>query len=278
MDSLSVVDTPSLVPLASQLENKPSNAADVPPPAKKTTKRPRKVATPALVSTSDYIGPYVPPTPEYLSPVSEQIEVARGYGEQLAKEQTKKLFQPPLQVAKKQAAIKSENDKLYNMSDEGIMAKLPKCNKLNDYRKEYHDKIDFTFKREYSPDMDETLLDQHINRIELILNSRNVAPTIKKMIKWGGKLIATVGAIALADTGIDFQKFEARVVDKVDKKHFDDEITQLSIEWREWLARKPLWRVGEKFIDIGGEVMEEQLKALIPGDSKVPTTVDSSDL
>jgi hypothetical protein len=223
-----------------------------------------------------------PPMPPMEHP---EITAARAYGEQLAKDQTAKSKQTPLEIAKKQAKIHEENKKLYDMSDAAILKKMPTSRKLNGYKKEYQGEIEFTFKRDgYSPEMPEEFLNQTLAEVRTVVNSGESIPYLHRGIKLVAKALAWVSTLALDDKQaqiINFDTFEERVAKKIEEGHFDSEIRQLKVEWAEYLAQGPVTRTMEKLGGLATEHVEESVKKAVPSmqqQKKVPRNVKTDDL
>jgi hypothetical protein len=214
-----------------------------------------------------------------------EITAARAYGEQLAKDQTAKSKQTPLEIAKKQAKIHEENKKLYDMSDAAIIKKMPVSRKLNGYKKEYQGEIEFTFKRDgYSPEMPEDFLNQSLTEVRTVVNAGESIPYLHRGIKLVAKALAWVSTLALDDKQaqiINFDTFEERVAKKIEEGHFDSEIRQLKVEWAEYLAQGPVTRTMEKLGGLATEHVEESVKKAVPSmqqQKKVPRNVKTDDL
>jgi hypothetical protein len=214
-----------------------------------------------------------------------EITAARAYGEQLAKDQTAKSKQTPLEIAKKQAKIHEENKKLYDMSDAAILKKMPTSRKLNGYKKEYQGEIEFTFKRDgYSPEMPEEFLNQTLAEVRTVVNSGESIPYLHRGIKLFAKGLAWLSSLALDDKQaqiINFDTFEERVAKKIEEGHFDSEIRQLKVEWAEYLAQGPVTRTMEKLGGLATEHIEESVKKAVPTmqqQKKVPRNVKTDDL
>jgi hypothetical protein len=117
------------------------------------------------------------------------------------------------------------------------------CHKLNMYRQQYQQKIQFKFKTSYTPSMGLKALQAEIAQVELILNTTDVPNFIKDLAVRVGELIEFVAP----HLGFPMNGLAADLKVVADAGYFTEELEQLKIEMSDYFAVSAKQRFAYKY-------------------------------
>jgi hypothetical protein len=122
---------------------------------------------------------------------------------------------------------------------------------MNEYRKEYKNKIDFAFKNNYTVHMHQGKLAEERKSFEMILNAVDGPAIVKGIGKKVSHIVQEIFKTFEISSHVPYLNpatFEKRVEENMKAKYFDEEAKQLAIKYSYLLQQGPEARALGKFI------------------------------
>jgi len=198
--------------------------------------------------------PIIPPIVD-ITPTADEIKRAttEAIAANLAKEATAQAKKSTADINKNA----KEAQKLYDEGDATYTVRVRLCELLNSYRTRFQERLVFAWKKQYTPDMPLSFLENEVARIRDLLNRTGVPGAIASIIIQFVQAASIVGA-TFAPAALDYSKITPTVVSSMEQGKYDLVIDQLSVEYGHWLAAGPWSRMGTQiFSDVRDSQAEQ---------------------